>query len=458
MSFKHAVTFTIGITCAVPALAQPPVLVTAPDGLATPPRPALGGFGPAGVAPALPGRALPMDLQPFLDDQDRERERQEREDERKRRARDREIDLYDRGMDATYEGRYERALSAFTSVVELKGPRADAALYWKAYSHNKLGQRSEALATIAELNNGYSNSRYLKQAKGLEFEIRNASGQSASPQSQADEDMKLIAIQSLQHSAPEEAIPMLEELLQGSSSPRVKARALFVLALSDSPRAREVLKNLAMGQSTPELQSRAIQYLGVHGGAESRATLAEIYAASGDVDIKRRILRAFMVAGERDRLLKAAQSETDPELRSTAVEQLGVMGADDALWQLYQKESSLDVKKHILRAMFIGGNATRLVELARTEQNPELRLSAVRNLGIMGSKATGDALVNIYNTDKDAAIRKAVLEALFIQGNSTSLVALARKEQDPAMKKTIVEKLSLMSDKVARAYMLELLK
>jgi hypothetical protein len=66
--------------------------------------------------------------------------------------------------------------------------------------------------------------------------------------------------------------------------------------------------------------------------------------------------------------------------------------------------------------------------------------------------------VNIYNTDKDAAIRKAVLEALFIQGNSTSLVALARKEQDPAMKKTIVEKLSLMSDKVARAYMLELLK
>jgi HEAT repeat protein len=458
MSFKHAVTFTIAMTTAVPALAQPPVRPTVPDELIVPGGVRPTGNGPAEAmrTPADPGPLL--ELEPLLSAQDRERERQEREEERKNRAREREIELYDRGMDATYEGRYDRALSSFTSVAEMKGARADGALYWKAYSHNKLGQRSEALTTLAELGKAYPSSRYLKQAKALEFEIRNATGQSARPESQVDEDMKLIAIQSLQHSSPEEAIPLLEQILEGTSSPRVKARALFVLALSDTPRAREILKNIAMGRSTPELQSRAIQYLGVHGGAESRAALAEVYAASSDVDIKRRILRAFMVAGEKNRLLAAAQSEKDPELRAAAVEQLGVMGADDALWQLYQKESSLDVKKRILRAMFVGGNATRLIELARTEQNPELRLSAVRNLGIMGSKAAGDALVDIYNTDKDPAVRKAVLQALFIQGNSTALVGLARKEQDQAMKKAIVEKLSLMSDKVARAYMLELLK
>jgi hypothetical protein len=37
-------------------------------------------------------------------------------------------------------------------------------------------------------------------------------------------------------------------------------------------------------------------------------------------------------------------------------------------------------------------------------------------------------------------------------------VSLARKESDVAMKKSIVEKLSLMRDKVATDYMLELLK
>ena len=49
------------------------------------------------------------------------------------------------------------------------------------------------------------------------------------------------------------------------------------------------------------------------------------------------------------------------------------MGAHDELWQLYQKETRVDVKKQIIQAMFVGGNATRLIELAKTEKNPELR-------------------------------------------------------------------------------------
>jgi HEAT repeat protein len=389
--------------------------------------------------------------------QEREAERQERERERQEREREREAELYERGMEATYENRYDRAVDAFNRLAELKGTRSDAALYWKAYSQNRLGQRTEALSTIAALTKEFPSSRYLKEAKALEVEIRNAGGQRVTPDTQADEDLKLMAIQSLQHSAPEQAVPMLEKLLQGPSSPRVKARALYVLALSNSARAREVLKNIAKGNSTPELQMRAINYLGVHGGSESRGALAEIYAGTSDVDVKRAILRGFMVSGEKERLLSVAQTEKDQSLRSSAVDQLGVMGAHDELWQLYQKESSLEVKKQIIRAMFVGGNATRLLELAKSEQNADLRLTAVRNLGLMGSKRTGDALVDIYNTDKDPAVRKAVIQSLFTGGNAAGLVALARKEQDMAMKKAIVERLAHMQDKVATDYMLELL-
>ena len=43
---------------------------------------------------------------------------------------------------------------------------------------------------------------------------------------------------------------------------------------------------------------------------------------------------------------------------------------------------------------------TRLTELAKSEQNPELRLLAVRNLGMIGGKRTADTLVEIYSTDK----------------------------------------------------------
>ena len=78
--------------------------------------------------------------------------------------------------------------------------------------------------------------------------------------------------------------------------------------------------------------------------------------------------------------------------------------------------------------MFVGGNSTRMTELAKTEPNPDLRRLAIRNLGLMGSKGTGDALVEIYSTDKDVTVRKAVIQALFLQNNAVALVSLARKE------------------------------
>src|SRR5205823_1164342 len=194
--------------------------------------------------------------------------------------------------------------------------------------------RADALSTIAALGRDYPKSRYLTPAKALDAEVRRDSGQPPKPENQNDEDLKLMAIQALQNSDPEQAVPLLEKLLEGTASPKLKSRALFVLAQSDSPRARDVMKNIAKGSSTPELQNRAIDYLGTQGGRESRATLAEIYSSSSDVDVKRRILRAFMVAGEKDRLLAAAQTEQNPELRAEAVQQLGVMGAHDELWQL----------------------------------------------------------------------------------------------------------------------------
>ena len=60
----------------------------------------------------------------------------------------------------------------------------------------------------------------------------------------------------------------------------MKARSLFVLAQSNSTRARAVLATVARGGSNPDVQRRAIQYLGVHGSRENRAVLAEIYAGA----------------------------------------------------------------------------------------------------------------------------------------------------------------------------------
>ncbi len=165
-----------------------------------------------------------------------------------------------------------------------------------------------------------------------------------------------------------------------------------------------------------------------------------------------------MVAGDRPRLLALAKTESSPELRGEAIQQLGIVHASAELSDLYQSESSVEVKKRILQAMFVSGSADRLIELARTEKDPELRRSVIHNLGLIGGGKTGDALRSIYGSEVGADARREIINALFLQQNAAALVDMARVEKDAALKKEIVTKLSLMKSKEATDYLLELLK
>ena len=373
------------------------------------------------------------------------------------RARERELRDYEQAQRAIERDEWTAAVAQFQAIAGAAGARADAALYWKAYALDKLGQRADALTAVAELTKSFPKSRWLGDARALEVQVRQRSGQAVPLDASGDEELKLLALNALQHSSPDQAMPMLRQLLQGTQSLKLKERALFVLAQSRSPEARALLADLAR-QGNPDLQRRAVDYLGVNGTTENRIVLAEVYRTSPDVDVKRRVLRAYMVSGDRARVLEAATTERNDDLRGEAVRQLGVMNAHEELWQLYQKETSVPVKRQILQAMFVGGNATRLIELAKTEPDADLRRTAVRNLGLMRTSATGAALVEIYSLQKDPAVRSAAVQGLFVQNNAEALVTLARRESDPVMKKELVQRLSLMSkSKVAMDYLMELL-
>jgi len=365
---------------------------------------------------------------------------------------------YERGTSALDRGRYDQAVEAFDRVVAAGGARADGALYWKAYALNRLGKRTESLATIDDLLKKFPASRWTNDAKALQIDVKQATGQPVSPDQTADEELKLMALNAVMQSDPERALPLLEKVLQGADSPRVKERALFVLAQSGSPQAREIIVRTAKGGGNPDLQMLAIRDLGVFGGAESRQALGDIYAQATDLQVKKEILRSFMVSGERERLLTAAKGEKTPELRAEAIQLLGALGAQKELAELYDAETNGEVRKRLLHAMFVGGNADKLAEVARGEKDPELRRAAIRSLGLIGQKRTGDTLVALYDSEKAPEVRREVVQSLFIQNNAGALVALARKEKDPELKKEIVSKLSLMKSKEATDYMLELLK
>jgi hypothetical protein len=194
------------------------------------------------------------------------------------------------------------------------------------------------------------------------------------------------------------------------------------------------------------------------GGPDNRQLLADVYKSSNDPAVKRSILRSFMTANDRERLFAAAKTETDPGLRGEAIRQLGVLHASSELAQLYQTETSIDLKKAILQSMFVGGDADKLIELAKTEKDPELRKTAIRNLGLMKRANATETLTGIYASDASIDVKKAVINALFLQNNATGLVTLARAEKNADLKKDIVSKLSNMKSKEATDYLMELLK
>jgi|CXWL01.1.fsa_nt_gi TolA-binding protein len=392
-------------------------------------------------------------------DQAREAAREAREAEREsQRDRAESLEeLYESAMESIDEEDWSDALRPLSRLMSLNS-RVDAALYWTGYAQGKMNRAAAALATLARLQAEFPASRWAKEAKALEMEVRGKSGQAPRPDQEDDLDLKLMAVSALAQSDPSEAMPMLVKILSSpNSSRKVRERSLFVLAQIGSVEAGNAIAEVARGNQSPELQRKAIQYLGVFGGPNNRKILSDVYASTTDNTLRKRILNSFMVSGDKARVLNAARNEKDPSLRADAVRLLGVMGGTAELSQMYSTAVSTEEKKAILQALFIGGAIEQVAAAARGEKDKEARLAAVRNLGLMGRRSE-NVLTEMYRSETDFEVKKEILNAFFLQGNPTRLVEIARAEKDPGLKKEAVHWLSLMNSKESRAFMLELLK
>jgi HEAT repeat protein len=366
--------------------------------------------------------------------------------------------LYADGTRAINESRWQDAVGLFDKVAQMRGEHAEGALYWKAYAENKEGQSASALSTCGELRQRYAKSKWLEECGALEIEIRGKSGDPMPPQAEADENLKLLALNALMQQDPAQAVPILQKILTGNQSEELKSRALFVLAQTQSPQAQTLISQIAHGESGPALQMKAIRMMATQ-GKRANDTLADIYQHTSDVQVKRVILQSYLVSGDPAKELAAARTETDPELVKTAVHTLGAMGAAQDLLTLYRATNNAETKADIINSLIAAGHngVASLTEIAGSEQDPELRRKAIRNLGIAGGSSVAPALVATYQKNTDEDTKKAAAQALFLANDAHDLVALARAEKDLEMKKYLVQQLSLMHSQEATDYMLEIL-
>jgi len=239
--------------------------------------------------------------------------------------------LYEQARQAIENSQWDRAIADFDRMLadSAKG-RGDAAMYWKAYSQAKLDMSKEALETVAEMAKQFAASPWVKDAKALAVEIQSAAGQPISAELQNDEELKLLALRGVMQADPDRGVPIIEKMLAGGASPRVRDRALFVLSQSRAARAREVILNTAKNNTNPDLQRSAIRYLGMMGGADDRDALTGVYRTATDVSVKRTVINSLFMQRNAKALVDLARAEKDPSLKREIVSKVSVMKAPEA--------------------------------------------------------------------------------------------------------------------------------
>lgn len=277
-------------------------------------------------------------------------------------------DAYAAGTRAMNQQRWNDAVADFDKVIDAHSSRSDAALYWKAYSLNKLGNGQLALASCAQLQALYRESRWNNDCKALSIDLHvqvPAPDVHINPEDikvavqphvhvvpevhvhlrsghdDPNEDIRMLALNSLLRQEPDKALPMLRNILTDSkTSSGMKHRAIFILAQNKSPEAQSILHDAVTGKIDPGLQREAIQSMAVFEGKSANDTLAEVYRTTSDPDVKRAVINAFFITQDAPRLVELARNEKNLDMKRDIVSRLALMhdkAATDYMLELLSK-------------------------------------------------------------------------------------------------------------------------
>jgi tetratricopeptide (TPR) repeat protein len=426
---------------------------------------------------------------------------------------------YDEGQKALREQRWMDAAAQFEQAIKADRNQADAAMYWSAYAYYKAGRSKEAERELRRLERKYPDSRWVKEAQSLRIENQDSMEsieQAASGDSAMDDELRLFALSQLMDRDPERAMPLVMDLMRNSDSQKVREDALFVLALSETPEARQALSGFARDSENPELQRNAIRMLGtmdataelqalyptlqdtdskvavieafsiagdsamfkqvlaeetdpelrqaaIYGiamedNAESAALLESLYQSTTSVAEKTTILEALSIMDEAEDLaLKILTTETDPELQQRAIHVLGIMDATEALGDLYVNLKGLEARTAVIEAMSIANDTAGLFKVLQKEQNSDLRSAAIHGLAISGGAEARDYLVGLY-PDGSREEKSAVIESMMIMDDTEGLLGLLKLEEDPGLKRVMLQMLTTMDSEEADEYLFDLLE
>jgi len=364
---------------------------------------------------------------------------------------------YDEGQKALREQNWTEAAEHFQEAIKADKKTADASMYWRAHALYSAGRNREAERQVKTLERKYPDSRWIKEAQVLQIE-HNSSAQvlaTAKEGSLMDDELRMFALAQLMERDPERALPLVMDMLKNTDSNSVSSDMLFLLGMSEDPKAQQMIAEIARDSDNPRLQVDAVHMLGIASNQPSMALLEELYRETDSDDVKEAVIQAHIVSDQTGTLLEMLRTEDNPRLQRDIIHALGVMDATDDLNRIYPTLTDKKSKIAALEAFFMAGDTETLRQVLKTETDPDLRRTAIHGIAMEDDSDAVQVLESVYDSAGSVEEKRVVLEALIMIDDAEDLaLKIVRTETDPGLRRQAIEMLGVMeaTEEIAELY------
>jgi HEAT repeat protein len=222
--------------------------------------------------------------------------------------------------------------------------------------------------------------------------------------SDPDPEVKQQAVYWLSQVDSDKALVALEDILRNSKDEDLQQNALFALAQNKSARANQMLREYAMRNDIPaDVRANAIHWLGQSRDDSNYAFLRDMFGKVADEESKERIIYAISQrnsAESAEWLMNIVMDDRQPtDIRNQALYwAANTSKASNApanaltsqkMVALYDKLTNQEMKQQLIYVYAQQKDPAfvdKLMDIAKTDKNAELRTTAIYWLGQVGSK------------------------------------------------------------------------
>ena len=406
--------------------------------------------------------------------------------------------LFRAARSAFNDDRYRRAVDLFTDYLDRfpRAQRASDALYYRAFSRFRLGERSDLRAALADLRryeDQYGNSEGIDDARSLRTRVCSAlagsgdadcgqelveraegrppAGRGAGPgtgagtpppaggapgrgnaraSSSDDDDLRMMALSGLMQMNAEQAMPILKRLLadRTGTSEAMREQAVWLVSQKSSREAVDILVDVAKNDPSSSVRENAVFWLSQTRDPRVVDVLEQMLMQSNDRSIQQKAVYSLsQVNNQRAfELLRAYAERKDApvEVRADAIFWLSQGGRAvnvTYLRDLYSRLTEDELKDKVIFALTQSREGRPvLLEIAKdTRENSERRQQAIFSIG-QGSNNIAD-LAALYGTLDGADLKEQVIFSISQSSDRAALdklMEIARTDKDKGAREKAV--------------------